>query len=299
MQPNSPSCLETVKIQLLASAQAACLLAPLMAELGNRGVQFRFLGNDRWELSTCLEQKGFKPARLGRLKHMATSISNYLGDVWLSWEKQQLSKWPPRAHKRFFGLFQVTPRLWVGPPGTTVEMGPNQSLLELETGQAKHCGLEPQCSTALSLLEELLSKERIRNALDIKAGTALFSMAAALWGAERVLALDQEPHAVRIARKNIKRNLLGARIKVRCAPVWSSGGAYDLVMAVASPKILSRQMPHILRRLRQDGWLLLGGLRYREVDEFLSSWCAALSLESRKRQLWWESLLLRRRGQIP
>jgi ribosomal protein L11 methylase PrmA len=284
-----------VKIRVVASAQAACLIAPVLSELGGRGVHSHALEGGVWELVTWVEQESFRPSRLGRIKHLCVSLSRYLGDVLLDWEPQELSRLPSRAQKRFFGLFQVTPRLWVGPHGTKVELGEAQNILELEVGQAEHCGLEPASRSALLLLEELLSRERITRGLDVKAGTGLFSMAAALWGVERVLALDEEPHAVRVARSNLRRNQLAEIVRVRCIPLKKWGGLQDLVIAVASQRVLRREMTHILRRVCPGGWLLLGGLRSPHVEGFLSRCCPPFSLEARKKELWWETLLLRLR----
>lgn len=284
----------SVKIRVVASTQAACLIAPMLSDLGGRGVHYQALEGGVWELATWVEQKSFHPSRLGRIKHACASLSKYLGAVLLEWEPQELRRPPSKAQKRFFGVFQVTPRLWVGPPGTKVELGEAHNLLELEVGQAEHCGLEPASRSALLLLEELLSQERIARALDVKAGTGLFSMAAALWGVERVLALDEEPHAVRVARSNLRRNQLAEKVKARCIPLKMCGGVQDLVIAVASQRVLRREMIHILRKVSPGGWLLMGGLRSRHVEEFLSECCPPLSLEARKKELWWESLLMRR-----
>lgn len=291
MSPNPMS----VRIRVVASTQAACLIAPVLSELSGRGVHSQALEGGVWELVTWVEQRSFHPSRLGRIKHACASLSKYLGAVLLDWEPQELKRLPSKAPKRFFGLFQITPSLWVGPPGTKVELGEAQNLLELEVGQAKHCGLEPASRSALLLLEELLSRERIARALDVKAGTGLFSMAAALWGVERVLALDEEPYAVRLARSNLRRNRLAEKVKARCVPLKMWGGRQDLVIAVASQRVLRREMIHILRKVGPGGWLLLGGLRSRHVEEFLSRCCPPLSLEARKKELWWESLLMRRR----
>lgn len=264
-----------------------------MAEFSSRGVQFQALGGGSWELVTWVEQESFRPRRLGPIKQMCASLSKYLGDVFLNWESLEVPKLPAKAQKRFFGVSQVTPRLWVGPPGTKVELKEAQSLLELEIGQAMHCGLEPASRSTLLLLGELLSKERITTALDVKTGTGIFSMAAALWGVEKILALDPESNAARAARNNLKRNNLTARVKVKCISVKKIGGRYDLVIATAPEKFLMREMKHILKKVGQGGWLLVGGLWHRHVEGFLSRCTPPFSLEARRKELWWESLLLK------
>ncbi len=283
-----------VKVRAVATAQAACVVAPFLSDLGQRGVHSQSLGNGLWELTVWLEQEHFHARRLKRVKHLCACLSKSLGEVFLDWELQKLGRLPAKAPRRFFGTFQVTPKLWVAPPGTNLELQEPQRLLELEVGQAENCGLEPASRSALLLLEELLSRERIQRALDVKCGTGIFSMAAVLGGVKRVLALDVDPHAVRVARKNLRKNQLEQAVEIKCVPLKRWGGLYDLVIAVASNKLLLKQLPHILNRVDREGWLLVGGLWHRHVGGFLSRCCPPFCLAARKKELWWESVLLKR-----
>ncbi len=60
----------------------------------------------------------------------------------------------------------------------------------------------------LEAMDYVFAREQVFFALDIGAGSGILSLAAAKWGAEKVLALDNNPLAARTTRKNIVLNNL-------------------------------------------------------------------------------------------
>ena len=54
-----------------------------------------------------------------------------------------------------------------------------------------------------------------KKVIDAGCGSGILSMAAALMGSSRVLAVDIDPEAVRVAEENIKKNYLDHVIEVR------------------------------------------------------------------------------------
>ncbi|MCF6186190.1 MAG: 50S ribosomal protein L11 methyltransferase [Desulfobulbaceae bacterium] len=76
------------------------------------------------------------------------------------------------------------------------------------------------------------SGERIRSVLDLGTGTGLLAIAAARLGADRVTALDNNPLAVDVARRNVELNGCAAQVDVRCHDLQNSLPEmnYDLVI---------------------------------------------------------------------
>lgn len=98
-------------------------------------------------------------------------------------------------------------------------------------------GFHATTRLCLETLESLLLEQgrQIRSVLDLGTGTGLLAIAAARLGAERVLALDNNPLAVEVARKNVALNDCGDRVRVEQADLLDNGlpatGGYDLVIA--------------------------------------------------------------------
>ncbi|HEB49258.1 MAG TPA: methyltransferase domain-containing protein [Desulfobulbus sp.] len=98
-------------------------------------------------------------------------------------------------------------------------------------------GFHATTRLCLENLESLMlaPERRIRSVLDLGTGTGLLAIAAARLGAERVLALDNNPLAVEVARKNVTLNNCCDRVLVEQADLLDGGmpgtRGYDLVVA--------------------------------------------------------------------
>ncbi len=96
-------------------------------------------------------------------------------------------------------------------------------------------GFHATTRLCLESLESLLleSGRRIRSVLDLGTGTGLLAIAAARLGAERVLAVDNNPLAVEVARKNVALNGCDGAVRVEQMDLLSDPPAtdgYDLVI---------------------------------------------------------------------
>lgn len=78
-------------------------------------------------------------------------------------------------------------------------------------------GFHATTRLCLETMESLLceSGKRIRSVLDLGTGTGLLAIAAARLGAEHVVALDNNPLAVAVAKANVARNTCSDRVEVR------------------------------------------------------------------------------------
>jgi ribosomal protein L11 methyltransferase len=200
----------------------------------------------------------------------------------------------PKGEKRFFRPFQATDRLWTAPPRAKAVLASGQALLELEVGKARGTGIHPATRSCLRLLQDLLSQHLPERALDVGTGSGILALAAARQGVQRVLALDVDPHAVEMARGNVRRNGLREVIKARCRDVRAEGGRYPLVMANLSHKETSRRASAILHCVAPEGWLILGGIWWRFADRALKRFAPPLRVVRREQEAWWVSFLLHR-----
>jgi ribosomal protein L11 methyltransferase len=210
------------------------------------------------------------------------------------WEPQERIGLPRGGEKRFFRPFLAVEGLWVSPPGGEIEIPSGQECLELELGRARGSGIHPATRCALRLIEHALTQGVPERALDVDTGTGVLALAMALWRVGSVMAVDRDPHAVKMARRNVRRNGLQGRMKVRCRDVNLEGRLYPLVVAHISHKAIARSAKPLLRCLGEGGWLVLGGIWHRWVDSTLERFTPPLQVIRRDREAWWEAVLLRR-----
>jgi ribosomal protein L11 methyltransferase len=107
--------------------------------------------------------------------------------------------------------------------------------------------------------------------LDVGTGSGILGIAAARLGAERVLALDDDPVAVAAAVENVRRNALERRVEVREATVESVRETFSLVVANLYTNLLRSLCPAFARVSRPGGLLVVSGL----LDEDRAAVCRA------------------------
>ena len=97
--------------------------------------------------------------------------------------------------------------------------------------------------------------------LDAGTGSGILAIAGSSLGAKRVLAIDNDPLACSIARRNARANRT-RRIEFRTADVLKEklDGEFDVITANLFSEILIATLPIWSRHLTRDGWLILSGV---------------------------------------
>ena len=83
-----------------------------------------------------------------------------------------------------------------------------------------------------------------KKVLDIGCGSAILSLYAALLGAKKVLAVDNDEDTVISARKNIELNNTSV-IEIVCSDLQHVSGTYDIVLANIDIRTFRATSPHI------------------------------------------------------
>ncbi len=120
-------------------------------------------------------------------------------------------------------------------------------------------GYHPTTRSCLKALGEVCRRERPETVLDLGTGTGILALAAAKWGAKRVLAIDLNELAVETALRNIGLNGETHRIEVRKgkAEDFISEKA-DLVCANIHFQIIQSLVDQ--KTLLDKRWVILSGL---------------------------------------
>ena len=113
--------------------------------------------------------------------------------------------------------------------------------------------------------------------LDLGCGSGILAIAAARLGAERVVALDIDPLAVRAARENALANSVVRLIEAREGTLEAAAfdAKFDLIAANISGLTLERLAPSLARALVPGGALIASGFLDDAVDGLSRSFKAA------------------------
>ena len=174
--------------------------------------------------------------------------------------------------------------------------------LEIDAGAAFGTGRHETTLGCLLELDTLRRRGRFGRVLDLGTGTGILALAAARAGARGVLAVDNDPVAVRVARENARLNGLAHCMRAlggngyRRLPLSGARRRFDLVLANILARPLQRMAPDLKRALKPGGRAVLSGLlRHQEMEVLAAHRAHGLVLERRVRLGDWSVLQLKRK----
>ncbi len=188
----------------------------------------------------------------------------------------------------------------IGSHHTPNDVPHGKTPIVLDVGAAFGTGEHATTSGCLQAIAAVTKRQRIRRTLDMGCGTAILGMAVTKQAPCHVLAVDNDPVAVRVAQANIRRNGLSSHIKTCVsegfrAPMIAYEMPYDLIIANILARPVRRMLPAIANHLRPGGYAILSGFYVRDIPLILSG-CkmAGLRLIDTRRVQGWATLTVQR-----
>lgn len=154
---------------------------------------------------------------------------------------------------------------WVAP----LALGPDDVEVVIEPGRAFGSG--SHATTRLCVASVERSVRDGGSVLDVGCGTGVLGVVAARLGAQRVVALDVEAEAVRVARDLAERNGVGELVEVSTAPLAGVRGSFDVVVANLLAPIIEELASDLERLVAPGGVLVLSGLLVDQRDRALAA----------------------------
>jgi ribosomal protein L11 methyltransferase len=189
---------------------------------------------------------GFPTGEAARL--VADSLRASLVEVDDSWRD---------GWKAFAAPVEVS-TLVVVPAWRSVQVGDGRLVLSIDPGGCFGSGTH---ATTRLLLAQLAERVTAGSAVfDVGTGSGILAVAAARLGAGRVVAVDVDPDAVRVAGSNALANGVGGRVEVSTAPASAVAGPFDLVVANLTAATLGSLSDPLIGATGPGGLLLLSGM---------------------------------------
>lgn len=280
------------RVELLVAADAAPIFEAALAELGGAiGTE----APDGRAVVTIQVYLNEAPAR-DRLTALLAAAALAAGVAVPEAAVARLPEtdWVAESHK-------ALPAIQVGPfyvhGAHVTEPAPEGSIpIRIEAGPAFGTGRHESTRGCLLALAELAKTRRVTRALDMGCGSGLLAIAIAkLWGCA-VLAVDNDPEAVRAAADNAAANGVGDLVAARLGEGYgeSALGAetgFDLIAANILAGPLRAMAPDLKRHLAPGGVAVLSGLLEDQAKAVLAAH-APLRLAHRIPLGGWATLVL-------
>ena len=283
-----------MQLSFKASPQALDTVANFLIERGSPGVVL-----EKHEVRAFFPHAEVR----AELRRDIQRFHESLGEIYpsfrgagLRWLSLKDKNWQ-HSWRRFFTPQPIGKHLWIAPPWTRRSQARGREVITIAPGMAFGTGAHFTTRTCLEFIEQVagLFDGRSFSALDVGTGSGILAIALAKLSAKKVLALDIDPVAVRVAAANIGRNRVEKIVDVRRSELAKVAGRFDVVVANLTAETIVELADELRDKLRADSYLILSGIlrpKMRGVRRAL----AALDLVRTKNDKEWSTMLLHKKG---
>jgi len=162
--------------------------------------------------------------------------------------------------KRYFKTITVC-GIKIVPPWTKNK--PVSSII-IEPGMAFGTGRHESTKIMMKLMQRIDFKNK--DVMDMGCGSGILAIYASMLGAERVVAVDNDPDAVLSAKKNIDLNGLG-NIDIVCANINDIRGLSDIILANLDIRTFQKYGENIKNRIKREGLIIISGILRKEKKQ--------------------------------
>ncbi|MDD4238191.1 MAG: 50S ribosomal protein L11 methyltransferase [Desulfotomaculaceae bacterium] len=172
--------------------------------------------------------------------------------------------------KSYYKPIRVGKHLVVKPSWEDYPVAAGDLVIEMDPGMAFGCGTHATTALCLKLLEKYVSGGE--TVYDIGTGTGILTIASALLGAGRVVAVDHDPVACRTAMSNVKRNGVAGRVQVMQGDLLSSiDDKADLIVANIIASVITHLAVDVSKTLSPCGRFIASGIISERGPEVIAA----------------------------
>lgn len=198
--------------------------------------------------------------------------------------------------QQYFKPFAIVPGLVIKPSWEDYQPAPGEAIIEMDPGMAFGTGQHASTSMALALIKSSMETIHPQSVLDVGTGTGILAMAATLFGAEKCVAIDNDPDAVAVAQVNVAHNQLSGAITVSATPVEEILDTFQLVCANIVHDVLVTMAEQLTRLTAPGGHLVMAGILKGPQEDNIKAVYSALGWQmlAHRNQDEWAALQLLR-----
>jgi len=253
------------KITITVPDQHSDVVASFLAELADTAVEQSFApttppATTTEQVSVYLEENEDIDALNEQILAFLHSLETRQNFSYTIASKQIIEEDWNKNWKEHFKPFKLAERLIVKPSWENYTAEHDEVVLEMDPGMAFGTGLHASTRLALQLIEDLFNYRIIGSALDVGTGTGILGMSCALFGAQRVVGIDNDIDARCAASENIQKNHLEAKMSIIDKDLSQITSTFDLVIANITHDVLTLLAKDLTTRIKPGGSLIVSGL---------------------------------------
>ena len=235
---------------------------------------------------SIIKQQQLRGKLEAHLKELAAIFQ--VEEARISWEQIEDQDWSSNW-KVHFKPFTISEGLVIVPTWEEYTVKTNEQVIVMDPGMAFGTGHHATTSLSLNFIRKVLAANKEQCVLDVGTGTAILGMGAVLFGASRVLGIDNDPEAVRIATENVILNKMDSVMEVSLDPPRQIDEQFDLIVANIIHDVLITMTAAFKNLLTQGGNLILSGILHGEQEKNIIrvfTGCGFLLVEKKQQEEW-------------
>lgn len=201
--------------------------------------------------------------KIARFLKMLPAIFSLQEPPFLHFSKLADQDWHV-AWRQFFRPTRVSSNLMVLPEWESMPDDISGHVIRMDPGPAFGTGYHATTRMCLRAMEKV-ARSGPWTLLDVGTGSGILALYAAMLGAGEIVAIDNDPEALRWARRNILLNRLSEAIETTSTPVEKLHGQFSVVCANLILETVERLLPAISARTAMGGWIILSGILREQV----------------------------------
>lgn len=303
-----------IEIKIKTKIEAVEAVSNIFYEAGTKGVviedpkDYFQPSEDRWDYIEIPEQVDIEEVivtgylvedssvadRIQHIKSRLYNLPNYGLDTGKSEVQTNIisdTNWG-EAWKKYYKPTPIGENIIICPSWETLdEKDAKKTVITIDPGMAFGTGTHETTTSCLELLEKYIKKGF--TVIDMGCGSGILSIAAAKLGASKVLAIDKDEVACRVAKENIELNNLKSNIQVvKADNLENIDFKADLIVANIIADTIIDLCPRIPLYLKSKGVFIASGIirehKFSVINALKSN---GLSLKKQVEQNEWVSLV--------
>ncbi len=174
------------------------------------------------------------------------------------------------AWKTYYKPTKITDNLVITPTWEEYEVENGEIVIRLDPGMAFGTGTHPTTALSLRALSEIIQGGE--DVCDVGTGTGILAIAAAKLGAKRVLSLDLDEVAIKVAQENISINQVNDLVKLKKNNLLNGiNEEFDIIIANILAEVIIELTPQVITRLKNNGYYIISGIIHFKVEEVIAN----------------------------
>lgn len=171
---------------------------------------------------------------------------------------------------------------------------PGRIAIVIDPEMAFGTGRHATTRGCLTLIDQACRQRTATRGLDVGTGSGVLAIALAKLGTAHVLAIENDPVALRTAARNAERNGVGARIRLG-SDLSVAAGTFDLVVANLYADLLEELAPRLAAHLAVTGQFICSGFIETDAPRIAATYARlGMRVTATELEEGWVTLDLRR-----